>query len=72
MGIENNPDWLSQYYNMIEHFSSLGKYGSLTVNPSIGLFAKDLTGMINIGEGKTASSSLIKSCSQLGYQELPE
>ena len=49
--IENNPEWLSRYHNLIEHFSSLGKNGKLTVNSSIGWFVKRYSGMINIGEG---------------------
>ncbi|MGB3717262.1 MAG: hypothetical protein WA996_22800 [Candidatus Promineifilaceae bacterium] len=66
--IENDPDWLSEYQNLVKYFGSKGKNGLLTVNSSIGWFTKDLTGMINIGEGKTARSSLIKSDSRLGYR----
>ena len=66
--IENDPDWLSQYHSLVEHFGSQGKNGRLTVNSSIGWFTKDLTGMVNIGEGKKADSGLIKSYSKLGYR----
>ena len=66
--IENDSGWLSQYHSLVEHFGSQGKNGRLTVNSSIGWFTKDLTGMINIGEGKKADSGLIKSYSKLGYR----
>ena len=65
--IEKNPTWLSRYHHLIEHFSSQGKDGRLTVNTSIGGYVQDVTGMINIGAGKTARSKLIQSYSALGY-----
>ena len=47
--IENDPDWLSEYHSLVEHFGSKGKNGLLTVNSSIGWFTKDLTGMKTTG-----------------------
>ncbi|MEI2607199.1 MAG: hypothetical protein V9G20_01055 [Candidatus Promineifilaceae bacterium] len=67
LAIENKPAWLNRYHHLVEHFSSQGKDGKLTVNSSIGWYIKDITGMINIGEGKTAKSTLIKNYSALGY-----
>lgn len=45
LAIENNPDWLARYDNLVMHFSSGGKLGKLTVNSSIGRYTKKLTGM---------------------------
>jgi hypothetical protein len=50
--IENDPDWLSQNHSLVEHINSQGKSGRLTVNSSISWFTIDLTGMINMGEGR--------------------
>jgi hypothetical protein len=67
LAIENNPDWLARYEQLVEHYSSQGKYGKLTVNSSIGRFTKDLTGMVTLKAENIASSRLVKSYSTLGY-----
>jgi hypothetical protein len=58
--IESNPEWLGYYKSLVEHFSSQGKNGRLTVNSTIGLYTKELTGMVNMQEELPAKSSLIK------------
>ncbi len=65
--IEKNPDWLGRYHNLVEHFSSHGKNGKLTVNSSIGWYTKEITGMVNLGQVDTDESGLIQSYSKLGY-----
>lgn len=65
--IENDPDWLQRYKGLVEHFSSRGKDGKLTVNSSIGWFTKELTGMVNLGVESRSRSTLIQSYSRLGY-----
>jgi hypothetical protein len=62
---------LSRYYNLVDHFSSQGKNGKLTVNSSIGWFTKEITGMVNLGQVDTKKSKLIQSYSRLGYEGLP-
>jgi hypothetical protein len=69
LSIEDNPDWLARYDNLVLHYSSGGKNGKHIVNNNIGYYTKEITGMVNIGEGKMAESSLIKSYSRLGYQK---
>lgn len=71
LAIEANPEWQKRYDDLVQHYNSGGKDGKSLVNSSIGYYTKDLTGMVNIGEGKTAKSSLIGSYSRLGYPELP-
>jgi hypothetical protein len=65
--IESNPEWLARYEQLVEHYSSQGKYGKMTVNSMIGRFTKDLTGMVTLQADNEPSSSLIKSFSTLGY-----
>ncbi|MFO7540066.1 MAG: hypothetical protein R6X32_18660 [Chloroflexota bacterium] len=67
LAIENNPEWHRRYKALVQHFSSQGKYGKLTVNSSIGWFTKDLTGMVTLKAGNLAKSTLIESYSTLGY-----
>ena len=69
LAIEANPDWLARYENLVLHYSSRGKKGRDIVNNNIGYYTKELTGMINIGAGAKADSSLIKTYSRLGYPE---
>jgi hypothetical protein len=69
LAIESNPNWLSHYWSLVEHFSSTGKNGRLIVNTSIGWFTKDLTGMMTVEFPVKAKSSLIQEYSRLGYQE---
>ena len=66
LAIENKPEWLTRYHELVRHFSSQGKYGKLTVNSSIGWFTKDLTGMVKLKEGNPAKSTLLESYSTLG------
>jgi len=67
LAIEQNPEWLGRYENLVLHYSQGGKKGKDIVNSSIGFYTKDLTGMVNMGEGQTAKSKLIQSYSKLGY-----
>jgi hypothetical protein len=55
--IEQNPEWLSRYYALVEHFSSRGKNGRLTVNSSIGWYTKDLTGLAALSYPHQATKS---------------
>ena len=71
LAIEANPAWRARYENLVLHYSSGGKDGKSTVNTNIGYYTADLAGMVNIGEGKTARSSLIQSYSRLGYAKVP-
>jgi hypothetical protein len=63
--IEKDADWLSRYHNLLEHFSSHGKNGRLTVNSSIGWYTKDLTGMASLSFPHKANSKLIGSYTKL-------
>jgi hypothetical protein len=71
LAIEANPDWWNRYDNLVEHYSSKGKDGKLTVNTNIGWYTRDETGLVNLSTRGTAESSLITSYSRLGYQEHP-
>jgi hypothetical protein len=71
LAIENDRDWRERYDSLVEHYSSKGKDGKLTVNSNIGWYTRDITGLANLGTRGTAKSSLITSYSRLGYQELP-
>jgi hypothetical protein len=68
LAIEGNPEWMQRYERLVEHFSSRGKDGKLTVNSSIGWFTKELTGMVNLGIESKSRSELIQSYSRLGYE----
>lgn len=68
VAIENRPAWLARYKQLVEHFSSQGKNGKLTVNSSIGWYTRDLTGMVTLKSGNPASSTLVQSYSTLGYE----
>lgn len=65
LAIESNPEWLSRYYHLVEHFSSHGKNGRLTVNSSIGWYTKDLTGLATLSFPHKAKSKLIGSYTKL-------
>ncbi|MCA9994493.1 MAG: hypothetical protein KDE56_02025 [Anaerolineales bacterium] len=67
VAIENNPAWLARYENLVEHYSSQGKYGKMTVNSMIGRFTKDLTGMVTLQADNVSQNSLTKSFSTLVY-----
>lgn len=67
LAIENKPEWLTRYHELVGHYSSQGKYGKLTVNSSIGWFTRDLTGMVTLKAGNPAKSMLLESYSTLGY-----
>ena len=69
VAIENNPTRLGRYEQLIEHFSSQGKNGKLTVNSSIGYYTRDLTGMVTLSSGNSATSNLVQSYSTLGYEK---
>ena len=68
LAIEGNDAWLRRYRSLVEHFSSRGKNGQLTVNSNIGWYTKELTGMITLEFPMKAQSTLIQSYSRLGYQ----
>ena len=68
LAVERNPEWLREYESLVEHFSSQGNDGKLTVNSSIGWYVRDLTGMLTIKAGNVAQSGLIQSYSSLMYQ----
>jgi hypothetical protein len=57
--IERNGKWLTHYQKLVKEF------GPLTVNSSIGMYAKELTGMENTNRMGTAKSRLLKSYSIL-------
>jgi len=67
LAVEGNPAWQREYESLVEHFSSQGKDGKLTVNSSIGWYVRDLTGMLTIKAGNVSQSSLIQSYSSLRY-----
>jgi hypothetical protein len=63
--IEQNPEWLSRYYALVEHFSGHGKNGRLTVNSSIGWYTKNLTGLATLSYPHRPKSKLIGSYTKL-------
>lgn len=65
--IEADEGWLKEYWSLVDHFSSGGKNGRLTVNSSIGWWTKELTGMATVEFPVKARSKLIRSYSRLGY-----
>lgn len=67
LAIESDATWLARYWSLVEHFSSTGKNGRLTVNSSIGWFTKELTGMETVEFPVTAKSKIIQTYSRLGY-----
>ena len=69
LAVEQNPAWLARYEQLVEHFSSQGKNGKLTVNSSIGWYTRDITGMVTLKAGNVARSQLVQSYSSLGYGE---
>jgi len=71
VAIEKHPAWLARYEQLVEHFSSQGKNGKLTVNSSIGWYTRDITGMVTLKPGNLASSTLVQSYSTLGYESHP-
>jgi hypothetical protein len=72
LAIEANPQWQDRYDNLVEHYSSKGKHGKLTVNSNVGWYTRDETGLVNLGTKGTAKSSLITSFSRLGIRIFPE
>lgn len=67
LAVERNPAWRREYDSLVEHFSSQGKDGKLTVNSSIGWYVRDLTGMLTIKAGNVSQSGLLHSYSSLRY-----
>ncbi len=67
LAIEGSPAWRREYDALVEHFSSQGKDGKLTVNAFIGWHVRDQTGMITVKAGNIAQSRLIQSYSSLRY-----
>lgn len=67
LAVEHNPDWRREYESLVEHFSSQGKDGKLTVNSQIGVYVRDLSGMLTVKAGNVSQSTLIQSYSSLMY-----
>lgn len=72
LAIEDDPDWQNRYDSLVDHYSSKGKHGKLTVNLNIGWYTRDITGLVNLGTRGTAKSGLIASYSRLGYPKLDD
>jgi hypothetical protein len=60
LAIENRSAWLNRYRNLVKEH---GKYG---VNPQIGRSTLQFTHLKNLGTQAKATSSLIKTYTQLG------
>lgn len=67
--IEKDPEFQSEYDDLVKHFSSRGKDGKNTVNTSIGSYTKEETGMITLKDGNPSKSKLMKTYSTLGYRK---
>jgi hypothetical protein len=70
--IEDSAAWQREYDALVEHFSSQGKDGKLTVNSFIGWHVRDQTGMITVKAGLPSQSGLIQSYSSLRYPTADE
>jgi hypothetical protein len=62
LAMEGNINWLNRYKRLVRD------YGKRSVNPQIGHSTLQLTGLKNLGTRATASSSLIKTYTKLGYR----
>lgn len=67
--IEADPDWLRRYHAAAAELGDGVHSAEWKVNNAIGWWTKDLTGMVTVKAGVTATSGLIKSYSRLGYAE---